>query len=604
MSKKSKILFIFPPAADPISPYVSTPILAGQLKAAGFDVTSLDLSVEYFDYVLNKDFLLDSYRQSKEMLTKLQAEVGDKSIKDASFSSYPFNLKLSILRKENMEATFGSEEENISLIENVANYVNAYRNKDTFYDLTKMQDVREKMTKIFSLLMLRYYPSILDFKYYLNPYYKGIYPSLRKQAIDEEENIFCNFYKEKIKEYKIDEYDLIYISSPNVMQIMPAMTFAKILRETSSAPIVVGGNCISRVAKELQKMPKLFEEFFDYIIWGLGEESVVKLADLLLNKKGSLKSVKGLMYKSGEKVIMNNPDLKYNINKSAIMSLDGFDLSKYYTPDIIMPIQSSKGCYWGKCTFCGYHCPKKKYTVKSTKKTVDEIEFLHKEYGVNYFEFIDEAIHPKYLSKLADEILNRNLNIKYVCCARMETKYYTKEFCEKLFKSGLRIVEFGYESADKDLYNRLNKGVKFENRIECLKQCTESGIFTYVYAIIAYPGETIEQATKTANIDLEYPDYFDFLCLHKFQLDKNSPIFKNHKKFGITEVTNNDSYPFAQAFDFKVKNENFEQEMNEIFTSYIKRTKLCGNKFFHPDEHIFLYVLHYGRDKAKEILCR
>ena len=92
-----------------------------------------------------------------------------------------------------------------------------------------------------------------------------------------------------------------------------------------------------------------------------------------------------------------------------------------------------------------------------------------------------------------------------------------------------------------------------------------------MYAIIAYPGETIEQATKTANIDLEYPDYFDFLCLHKFQLDKNSPIFKNYKKFGITEVTYNDSFPFAQAFDFKVKNKNFEQEMNELFTSYIKR---------------------------------
>lgn len=79
------------------------------------------------------------------------------------------------------------------------------------------------------------------------------------------------------------------------------------------------------------------------------------------------------------------------------MCLDGLSLEQYFTPDIIMPIQSSKGCYWGKCLFCGLHYPPKKYTVKNPKKVVDEIEFLNKEYNIKIFEFVDEALHPAYL---------------------------------------------------------------------------------------------------------------------------------------------------------------------------------------------------------------
>ena len=61
MSKKQKILFIFPPVASPVSPYLSLPLLAGQLETAGFDVTCLDLSVDFFDYVLDKKFLLNTF---------------------------------------------------------------------------------------------------------------------------------------------------------------------------------------------------------------------------------------------------------------------------------------------------------------------------------------------------------------------------------------------------------------------------------------------------------------------------------------------------------------------------------------------------------------
>lgn len=514
-----------------------------------------------------------------------------------------FEFKLAKLRRKNIENILLEDAENVSVIENIADYVASYRNEKSFYNLEKMNSVYDKIMRAFKIAMLPFFPASISFATYNNALMKKTYSGLKYQALDKENNVFCDYFVKKIKEHKIDEYDLIYLTCPNEAQIMPSMTFAKVLKEFSKAPIVIGGNIISRIDKELANWKEFFEEFFDFAIIGCGEESVVKLADYMLNGQGSLKSVKGLLYKVENRLIKNKPDFKYDINKSAMITLDGIDLGKYYTPDIIMPLQTSKGCYWGKCTFCGLHCPPKKYTVKTPQKAVDEIEFLNKNYGIKYFEFVDEAIHPKYLSKLADEIIKRNLDIKYVCCARMEEKHYTKDLCEKLYKSGLKLVQFGFESANQEIYKTLNKGIRFEGRLECIKQCAETGIFTYLYAIIGFPKETKEQAPQTIKIIDEHKDIIDFLFIHKFWLDKQAPASKKYKQIGIKEICYNKNDRFAQKSEFIVEDENYTKNVNDLHKLYVDRTKLYKNCFFAPDEYTFFYVLHYGRDKAKEMLC-
>ena len=123
MSKKSKILFLFPPVASPVSPYLSTPLLAGQLKNAGFDVTCLDLSVEFFDYILNKEFLLNTYNKAKEILPNLQQKIGDLTSSDKEFKNFSLELKSLILKKEYIEKVFLDEEKNLELIEKFEHFL-------------------------------------------------------------------------------------------------------------------------------------------------------------------------------------------------------------------------------------------------------------------------------------------------------------------------------------------------------------------------------------------------------------------------------------------------------------------------------------------------
>ena len=33
---------------------------------------------------------------------------------------------------------------------------------------------------------------------------------------------------------------------------------------------------------------------------------------------------------------------------------DGLPLEKYFAPELVLPYDPTRGCYWGKCTFCHY----------------------------------------------------------------------------------------------------------------------------------------------------------------------------------------------------------------------------------------------------------
>ena len=77
-------------------------------------------------------------------------------------------------------------------------------------------------------------------------------------------------------------------------------------------------------------------------------------------------------------------------------------------------IMISKGCYWGKCTFCALGPKYGKYSIKTPEKAVADIKKLKEKYNLkSWFQFQDDAIHPNYLDKLADEMNKENLNISY-----------------------------------------------------------------------------------------------------------------------------------------------------------------------------------------------
>ena len=64
-----KALLIFPPFVSPEEgPYLSVPLLVGQLVANGIIADGLDLNLDFNNYILSKKYLLDAIKNLENII--------------------------------------------------------------------------------------------------------------------------------------------------------------------------------------------------------------------------------------------------------------------------------------------------------------------------------------------------------------------------------------------------------------------------------------------------------------------------------------------------------------------------------------------------------
>jgi radical SAM superfamily enzyme YgiQ (UPF0313 family) len=128
---------------------------------------------------------------------------------------------------------------------------------------------------------------------------------------------------------------------------------------------------------------------------------------------------------------------------------------------------------------------------------VDEIEFLHKTYGVITFTFCDDAftVDQTRTEKLCKEIIDRKLQIKWNCGTRVDL--LTKELLIKMKKAGCISVWFGVESGSQQVLDEMKKGITTEQAIKSLSWVKELKLKPVPNVILGFPTETKKTAWKT-----------------------------------------------------------------------------------------------------------
>ena len=220
---------------------------------------------------------------------------------------------------------------------------------------------------------------------------------------------------------------------------------------------------------------------------------------------------------------------------------------------------NSKGCYWGKCTFCSLAAKYSRYSIKTPHRIIANIKELKKKVNtLKYISFQDDAIHPNYLDKLSDEIIKENLNIQYSIFGRFE-KEFTRDLLQKLYKSGLRSIYWGLESGSQKILNDMNKGINLENVARILKDANEIGIENMVGIIVNFPTETIKEYNETLEFLSKIKQYAT-ISPGRFAIMKNSTIAKNAEKYGIRTLG---AEEFAYCILYKNNNISEEEEQRK-----------------------------------------
>lgn len=590
-----KILLLYPPQWTPNSPYLALPLLAAQLQKHGYETKIKDINIEFFNFILTKENLQSCFAQAKSFYDSFKAKVYEK-YPDAEkhFQSYSFEEQMKLIKFKRINEFVCASEKAYRTINECEHAVSILKSKDKFYDPELLFSAKKTIQEALKIASLPFAPNEMIYdNYFANPLLKLDWINIDFQCKDKETNMFYGFFEKKAEAIKKEHSNLICISVPDLSQLIPAFTLARILKKKVGKPVAIGGNYITQNKQDFLNHPEIFSEYCDYLMVGDGERSIVELAEYTEGKR-KIEDVSNLIYLKNRKAVCNPAAKELDFHRVAYADFDDIDFSQYFSPETVIPMQLSKGCYWGKCTFCDYYYGQQCFDIKKIDAVIDEIKYFMDKYKVKHFLFIDEAIPPKYYNELANTILKNNLEIYFYSFVRLE-KGFTREVLDNLYKAGFRIGLWGYEASSARIMKMMNKGIDVDERLRILRDAKEAGIWNNGLFIMGYPTETMEEIENTISVIYNNRDIIHSCTPSNFSLKKNAILMKFIGKNGLLGYENNGEFYVVLKDEIEGVPQWKRREIRRQFHSdYIEANKHCLWPINYSDtDHILLYLSKY-----------
>tara|TARA_B110000305_G_scaffold75332_1_gene84519 strand:- start:3492 stop:5180 length:1689 start_codon:yes stop_codon:yes gene_type:complete len=411
--------------------------------------------------------------------------------------------------------------------------------------------------------------------------------------------------EEKLIEQKPD---LVGFSVPFPGNLFSALRCAQFIKHYDpKIKIAFGGGYCNTELRKLRD-PRIFN-YLDFISLDDGEGPLLRIIQYLSKEIGIDSLERTYILKDGKVHYQDKiPNTIFHHRNLPAPTYEGLQLESYLSfLDVINPMHRlwtdgrwnkltvSHGCYWKQCSFCDVTLDYiGNYQMTTAVDLVNKIELLIEETGRTGFHFVDEAAPPKALKAIAQELLDRKLEIKWWTNIRFE-KTFTPELCELLAKSGCIAVTGGLEVASDRLLAKMKKGVDIAQVARVTHAFSQNGIMTHAYLMYGFPTQTSQETIDSLEVVRQL---FENKCIqsafwHLFTATTHSPIGKDPESFGI-EITGPEFHGFAEndlihidptgashddfttglntALDSYLNNINFDTPIQDWFDFYVEKT--------------------------------
>ena len=587
-----KILLLFPPDWLPSEPYLSLPALTSVLRPAGHKVIQKDINVEMYDMFFSRSFLEHvSSRIAGELNHLIHVE------KQRALDEEESTLKAQLLQ---------STPEVLSQLSSDAEQAKEILRGESFYDIDKLEWATNTLHKTMALISLGYYPAQICFPpIETDLVYKPYMSSEILEALDDDQiNIYRDVYRQLIAPVMQKEKPgMVGISIVQQKQLIPSFTFSKMIKEEfPDLHITVGGNIVTRIRDELKIQDKLFG-YIDSAILYEGENAYLQLVDAVENSK-PLSGLPNLIYRDESGIHANKDVCSEDLSKLPPPDFDGLLLEKYFVPKLILPYLATRGCYWGRCTFCdhfqGYV---EGFRTMQVDQIVEEIKFLKDKHNTRYFHFTDESYPPALFRKLSQRLIEENLDIVWTTHMRFEETLLDEQVWKDVQESGCRYLHFGYESGNQRVLKLMDKATKLDAIQTNLRMSSEAGIWNHIMGFFGFPGETREEAEDSKRFVHENRAHIHSLGFMTFVLGKYSPVAFEPEKYGV-DYYKNPEWDLALDYYFTLKEGLNIQEALDVFAGFERNHDPKWDLRTCVREYIFLYIDHFGNNDLPQLQMR
>jgi radical SAM superfamily enzyme YgiQ (UPF0313 family) len=321
-----------------------------------------------------------------------------------------------------------------------------------------------------------------------------------------DQQVCKNVISEVVKSIENQDPPYVFAISTLTESFSSARKISDVLKGLYPHSIVImGGLHPSSMPSEVLRSVKSC----DYVFAGEGETEIVNIYSKLKSGK-DLKDVNGIVYRSGDKIIINDPPvIVKDIDTLPLFPYDLFTNHSRYNHGHII---SSRGCPYN-CTFCCVKVVgKRKYRYKSAVKTVLELEYLAIELGQKHISFFDDNFlaNNKRIEDLCCEI-SKSENLKGVTYSfQARTRDMDENLLSLMYKTGFRAVFFGIETVSEKLLKQIGKDESPAEIAAAIKMSQKLGFKVMANFLFCLPNETKK----------DRDDCVDFAISNKIDLAK------------------------------------------------------------------------------------
>jgi anaerobic magnesium-protoporphyrin IX monomethyl ester cyclase len=515
------ILLLFPPQWSPFQPALSMPSLSSWVKRAGFLCKSIDLNIDFYRHILSGKF-----ERVAATLLEGKKEVWG-SDKLTAYGQI-LNSRERILERLRSIRTPKSDAQLLI---------------DEIY--------------VFNKTLETYCAALSDLQddFVLSPYSFELKAGLTDKNIElltaNMPAVLSLFFGEVLTNLRRLPSRFVGISCIGQDQLFFSLLIGRLIKKNFSMPVLVGGTIFPRIFERGTLPASWFGSYFDYVVCNEGEkplEFFMRHADSQDTIRGECPGIIFADPQSG-KIRRNLSGSPLKPMEMPIPDFDDLPIADYLSPEITLPLLSSRGCYWGKCEFCHhgmvYGDGYSPYGITHIQHALD---YLAARYNVRHFAFNDEAIPPKIFRAMAKRFRPHDQSGYLMTGLIKFEKYFSREDFRQAYDVGFRTLYVGLESASERVLDLMRKPNRKETIYRNLCDARDAGIWMHCFLFFGFPGETDQDAEETYNFVLTNSQVIRSFGAGMFVLEHNAPIYFNAARFGVRIDRSRTSSNVADVF--------------------------------------------------------